>query len=68
MSMSMSKGMFVLYLKMFCLRKFNIENENFEKLCIFFSVFVKSSIRHTHDIMVFWNRTIMILNKDDHES
>ena len=23
---------------------------------------------HTLDIMVFWNRTIIILNKDDHES
>ena len=34
----------------------------------FFLVFVKSLIRHTHNIMVFWNRTIVILNKDDHES
>ena len=58
----------MLYLKMFCLRKFVIENENFEKGCIFFLDFVKGSIRQTHDIMVFWNRTIIILNKDDHES
>ena len=56
--------MLALYLKMFFLRKFNIENQNFEN----FLVFVKSSKRHTHDITVFLNSTIILLNKDYHES
>ena len=35
---------------------------------MYFSEFFEEFKRHTHDIMVLWNRTIIILNKYDHES
>ena len=59
--------MFMLYLETFCLRKFNGGNQNFENWRRFSLVFVKNSKVHARD-MVFWKRTIIMANKDDHKS
>ena len=60
-------GMFMLYLETFCPRKFNGGNQNFENWRRFSLVFVKNSKRYASD-MVFWKRTIIMANKDDHYS
>ena len=61
-------GMFVMYLKTFCPRNFNVGNQNFENRRRFFFLFiVKNSKRQTRD-MEFQSRTIIMSNKDDHES
>ena len=60
-------GMFMLYLETFWPRKFDGGNQNFENWRRFSLVFVKNSKRHARD-MVFWKRTIIMANKDDHKS
>ena len=60
-------GMFVLYLKTFCLGKFNGGNHNFENWCHFSLGFAKNSKIHVRD-MIFQKRTIIMGNEDDHES
>ena len=57
--------MFMLYPETFCSTKFNGGNQNFENKHNFSLVFVKNSKRHARN-MVFWKRTIIMANKDDH--
>ena len=61
-------GMFLLYLKMFCLRKLDGGNQNVEfRRRFFFLVFVKNSKWHTR-YMVVWKKTMIISKKNDHKS
>ena len=58
--------MFMLYLKTLCPRKLNGGYQNFENWSRFSLVFVMNSKRPARD-MVFWKRTIIMANEDDHD-
>ena len=57
----------MLYLETLCPRKFNGGNQNFETDVVFSLVFGKNSKMHARG-MVFWKRTMIMANKNDHKS